>query len=140
MHVAPLTMQAIVKTESRGNIWAIGLNRGHRLRYPPQSLAQAVSWVDYLERYNYDFDIGLGQINIKNVHKYGYKARDMLDPCNNLKVASYILQRNYKEALNSVNNSKQALYMAISAYNSGNYHTGFNNGYVFKVIDNARQN
>ncbi len=140
MHVAPITMKAIVKTESRGNIWAIGLNRGYHLRYSPKSLAQAISWVEYLERYNYDFDIGLGQVNIRNVHKYGYKARDILDPCTNLKVASYILQQNYKEALNNVHNSKQALYMAISAYNSGNYHTGFNNGYVFKVIDNARQN
>lgn len=137
--VAPSTMQAIIKTESNGNALAIGLNKGAHLQYQAKSLPQAISWVNYLERYNYNFDIGLGQVNVKNAHKYGYLARDMLDPCKNLMVASQILHRNYKAARNLTSNSQHALYMAISAYNSGNYHTGFNNGYVFKVVNNAKE-
>jgi len=101
-------------------------------------LEQATAWVNYLERSHYDFDVGLGQVNIRNIHKYGYKAVDMLDPCKNLRVASSILLRNYQNALTMVaGNQKDALYKAISAYNTGNYQHGFKNGYVQKVVNNA---
>ncbi len=137
-HVAVSTMLAIIKTESRFNTWAINLNRGHHLRYSAKSVIQAMAWVDYLEAHNYDFDVGLGQVNIRNVHKYGYKAREALDPCINLRIAGQILQRNYHQARKVSANSKEALYKAISAYNTGNYHSGFHNGYVQKVVNNAK--
>ena len=38
----------------------------------------------------------------------------------------------------NTNNSKSALYMAISAYNTGNYRAGFSNGYVSRVVKNAQ--
>ena len=136
-NVAQTTMVAIVKTESRGNTLAIGLNHGKHLLYGAKDFKQASAWVDYLERHNYDFDIGLAQINIRNVHKYGYMAHDMLDPCKNLNLAGVILGKNYKNAKLNSANSKEALYKAISAYNTGNFHSGFNNGYVYKVIHNA---
>lgn len=136
--VAPTTMIAIVKTESQGNAWAIGLNRGKKLRYQPKSYNQAVSWVNYLDQHGYDFDVGLGQVNIRNIRKYGYTPSDMLDPCKNLQVASMILHRNYNEALTTSDSQYEALYKAISAYNTGNYHAGFNNGYVYKVVNNAK--
>lgn len=136
-NVAQTTMFAIVKTESRGNVLAIGLNHGKHLLYGPKNLVQANAWVDYLERHNYDFDIGLAQINIKNVHKYGYIAHDMLDPCKNLSLAGLILGKNYKNAKISSKNNREALYKAISAYNTGNFHSGFNNGYVYRVIHNV---
>lgn len=137
-NVAPSTMLAIVKTESRGNSLAIGLNHGKHLRYGARNLAEARSWVEYLEQHSYDFDIGLAQVNIRNVHKYGYRAYDMLDPCKNLNLAASILQHNYLTAKAVSENSREALYKALSAYNSGNYHTGFNNGYVQRVVNNAR--
>ena len=136
-NVAQTTMFAIVKTESHGNALAIGLNHGKRLLYGAKNITQASAWVDYLEKNNYDFDIGLAQINIKNVHKYGYKAHDMLDPCRNLSLASQILQKDYLDAKFKSKNSKDALYKAISAYNTGNYHSGISNGYVSRVIHNA---
>ena len=136
-NVAPTTMRAIIKTESHGNVLAIALNHGKHLLYAPKTLAQANAWVDYLEEHNYDFDIGLAQINIKNVHKYGYKAHDMLDPCKNLSLAGTILGENYKNAKIGSKDSQEALYKAISAYNTGNYHSGFNNGYVYKVVHNV---
>jgi type IV secretion system protein VirB1 len=135
--VAPSTMRAIVKTESNNNPWAIGLNHGKKLKYQPMSLTQAKSWVSYLEKAGYDFDVGLAQVNIRNIHKSGYSIIDMLDPCFNLYVASDILRKNYKSALQTTNNSQEALYKALSAYNTGNYHSGFNNGYVQRVVNNA---
>ena len=131
-------MLAIVKTESRGNYLAIGLNRGKRLRYGARNLAEARSWVEYLEQHSYDFEIGLAQVNIRNVHKYGFSANDMLDPCKNLKLAADILQHSYLNAKSVSANNREALYKALSAYNSGNYRTGFTNGYVQRVVNNAR--
>lgn len=137
--VAVSTMRAIIQTESRGNALAIGLNHGKRLLYPAKNLQQATNWVNYLEQHNYDFDIGLGQINIRNVHKYGYLASEMLDPCKNLIVASMILRQNYSLAKSKSLTQQEALYKAISAYNTGNYRSGFRNGYVQKVVNNAFQ-
>lgn len=137
INVAPSTMLAIVRVESGGNPWAIGLNQGQRLRFPAQSLLQATAWVNYLEAHGYDFDVGLGQVNVRNVHKYGYKAHDMLEPCKNLWVASTILTKNYQGALLRSLTPKEALFKAISAYNTGNYNHGFTNGYVQRVIANA---
>lgn len=137
LNVAPSTMVAIIKTESRNNPLAIGINKGYRLKYQPKTPEQAKAWVTYLEKNNYNFDVGLAQINIKNIHKYGYKAADAIDPCLNLKMASDILHKNYKGALASSSNSSDALKKAISAYNTGNYQSGFKNGYVQRVYANA---
>lgn len=135
--VAPSTMAAIVRTESKSNPLAIGLNRHKKLGYQPSNLKQATSWVEYLDKHGYDFDVGLGQVNIRNIRKYGYKPADMLDPCKNLQVASLILLNNYKAALATSNNQNDALYKAISAYNTGNYQNGFTNGYVQRVVKNT---
>ncbi len=137
-NVATITMAAIINTESRGKPWGIGLNRGKRLKYQPNSYEQAVAWVNYLEANRYDFDIGLAQVNIRNAHKYGYKAYQLLDQCTNVKVASDILQKNYSQALNRSINQQDALMKAISAYNTGNYQSGFRNGYVNRVVSNVQ--
>ena len=135
--VASSTMRAIVKTESSGNPLAIGINGHVRLRYQAHNLKQAIAWVDYLEEHGYNIDIGLAQVNIKNAHKYGFKAHDMLEPCHNLLLASWILHENYVGALSIGSSKKDALFQAISAYNTGNYLGGFYNGYVNRVVYNA---
>ena len=135
--IAQSTMEAIIKTESKGNYLAIGLNKGHKLKFQPSSQTQALAWVKYLEEHGYNFDVGLAQINIKNIHKYGYKATDALDPCINLKLASDILKKNYTKARNQSVTDSEALKKAISAYNTGNYNSGMTNGYVQRVYANA---
>ena len=135
--IAETTMMAIIKAESNGNNLAIGINKGYRLLYQPKDYHQAQSWVAYLEKNGYNFDIGIAQVNIKTVHKYGFSAVQALDICTNLKLAGYVLQQNYRSALIRSNSQQEALRKAISAYNTGNYHSGFNNGYVKKVVYNA---
>lgn len=136
-NVAVNTMVAIVKTESNGNTLALGLNNGKKLKFQPRNYEQAVAWIIYLDKHGYNFDVGLGQINIRNIKKYGYKAIDMLEPCKNLNLASLILKKNFTGALLTSTTSKEALHKAISAYNTGNYHSGFSNGYVQRVLNNA---
>lgn len=140
-NVAIDTMLAIIKTESNYNPLAININnKGQRLLYQAKNIDQATKWVNYLENNNYNFDVGIAQVNIKNIHKYGYHARNMLDPCLNLQVAAHILQKNYTAAKQKSTNTQDALYKAISAYNTGNFRSGFSNGYVKKVVYNAKNN
>ncbi len=129
------TLQAIVRVESKGNPLALGLNKGKRLQFQPQSSREAQKWVKYLEQNNYDFDIGLAQVNVKNAHKYGYTATDLLEPCTNLSISGNILRNNYANALSQSKSSAEALQKAISAYNTGNFHDGFKNGYVNLVYN-----
>lgn len=137
-NVATNTMMAIIKTESNGNPLAINLNRGYKLQYQAKDYKQAAAWVKYLEKHNYNFDVGIAQINIKNVHKFGFKASDVLEPCLNIKIAAKILQANYSDAVKVSYSPQEALLKAISAYNTGNYRHGFTNGYVQKVVYNAK--
>jgi type IV secretion system protein VirB1 len=137
-HVATSTMNAIVQTESHGRPYAIGLNHGYHLVYQPKSYEQARAWVIYLEKHHYNFDIGLGQVNIVNIHKFGYSAVDALDPCINIKMSAEVLTKSYAQALNKSSTKNDALLKAISAYNTGNYRRGFSNGYVSKVVRNAK--
>lgn len=130
-----VVMTAIVKVESGGKPLVIGLNKGYRLQSQPKDETQAKAWVNYLEQNDYNFDVGISQVNIKNIHSYGYKAVDFLDPCLNLKIATDIFDKNHKAAL-ATSNSANALQRAISAYNTGNFNSGFKNGYVSKVSSN----
>lgn len=129
-------MTAIVKVESGGNPWAININskNGQRLLYPAKSLEQAQAWVRWFVANNYNIDIGIAQINIKNIQKQGLNPVSFLEPCTNLKMAGQILKANYVSASKNSTSSDDAVKKAISAYNTGNYRSGFTNGYVGKVM------
>ncbi len=128
------TMRAIIKTESDYNPLAINLNGGFKLKHQPQNYLQAINWVNYLEYHHYNIDIGLAQVNIKNAHKFGFKARDMLDACTNIKLASVLLHDSYVRVYNPHEDKQVSLYKALSEYNTGNYYAGIRNGYVNKII------
>ena len=128
-------MTAIVKVESGGNPWAININKkGVKLLTQPKTKEEAINWINWFNDRNYNIDIGIAQVNIKNIKKMGYTPTDFLDPCLNLKVASMILLDNYKGSLKYTNDQNDAVKLAISAYNTGNYKSGFTNGYVQKVV------
>lgn len=137
--VAQVKMPAIIKTESQNNPLAIGLNKGYKLKFQPKDPEQAKNWVEYLEKNDYNFDVGLAQINIKNIKKYGYTAKDLLDPCVNITVGSDILANNYKNAMSVSTSSTEGWQKAISAYNTGNFTGGMRNGYVSKVNANSQK-
>lgn len=137
--VAPKTMLAIIKTESNGNYLAINLNKGKKLLFQPKNYYQARLWVQYLEQHGYDFDVGLAQINIKNIHKYGLMAHEALDPCKNLNIAQKILQDNYKIAKSNSQSTNDALFKTIVAYNSGNFKYNISNKYLLKFLINYQK-
>ena len=136
-HVNVSTMAAIVRQESAGNPLAIGVNGGVRLPRQPRSKAEAISTAEWLKTNGYNFDAGIGQINVRNLGWLGMSIEDLFDPCANLKGAAKVLSDCYERASTKYGEGQPALRAALSCYNTGNFSTGFRNGYVMKVAANA---
>ena len=133
--VNPQTLEAIVKTESNYQPFSIGVNGGFRLERQPVNLEEAVVTAQWLFNNGYNIDLGLGQVNSSNLHRVGLTVHDAFDPCKNLKAAGTIFNTSYQAAMRQYPEG-QAFEAALSAYNTGNFIQGFENGYVQKVIDN----
>lgn len=135
--VAPSTLAAIVRTESRFKPLAIGVNGGARLERQPGNVEEAVATAKWLIANGYNIDLGLGQVNSANLAKTGLSVESAFDPCKNLAASATILQGNYRSASRRTSSEQAALHAALSAYNTGSFSRGFSNGYVQKVIGNA---
>ena len=135
--VAPETMAAIVRHESGASAYAININGAFRLTRQPTQLAEAVDIAQRLRARGLNFDAGLGQINSDNVAKFGATWAEVFDPCSNLKLAARVLKGCYTGATAPGRDPQRALAMALSCYNTGNYASGFSNGYVAAVYGAA---
>lgn len=135
--VAPQTMAAIVRTESQFKPFAININGKAKLERQPATKEEAVITAKWLIENRYNIDLGLGQVNSVNLAKTNLSVEDAFDPCKNLAAAATILKWNYESASKKIPDEQAALQAAISAYNTGSFTRGFNNGYVQKVVSNA---
>ena len=68
--VSPNIMQHIVRIESSGNPYAIGVVGG-RLQRQPQNMSEAIATAKMLEKKGYNFSLGITQVNRYNLKKYG---------------------------------------------------------------------
>jgi len=139
------SVKAIVRTESSGNPWAISINRPEHsalqrgltgrlfLETQPKSRDQAQRWANRLLADHYTLSIGLMQVSTES----GYSVEELLDPCRNLQIGWKMFCDKYQIARKRFS-GQDAVQAAISLYNSGSYSTGFRNGYVAKVVSNAR--
>ncbi|MWC45524.1 lytic transglycosylase domain-containing protein [Sphingomonas carotinifaciens] len=134
--VAPATIAAIVQTESQGNELAINVNGLGRKVALPTSVAQAVAVARAYVAQGYSVDLGLGQINSRNMKKLGLTWDNVFDPCTNLAAAGAVLAGNYHRVSAGLH-PQRALRIALSMYNTGSQSRGFANGYVRKVVGNA---
>jgi type IV secretion system protein VirB1 len=130
-------MAALVRTESEFRPLAIGINGGAKLTRQPVDKAEAVATAKWLLAKGYNIDLGLGQVNSNNLAKTGLTEEDAFDPCKNLAASATILHGNYQAARRKGLSEQDALYAALSAYNTGSFTRGFSNGYVQKVVYNA---
>ena len=135
--VAPETMLSIVQVESRFDPMAINVN-GAADPPPAQTKDEAIRTAEALIRKGRSVDLGLGQINSKNLDWLGMSVADAFDPCRNLAGAAKVLEAGYLSAAR-VAPQQQALRMAFSAYNTGDHRRGFANGYVDRVERAASQ-
>jgi len=138
-HIHPITLQALIRHESRARQYAIGVNtKGHPLPRQPRTQAEASAAAQRLIDQGIDFDAGLGQINVRNWAWLKLDSATVFDRCRNLAAAQTVLADCYARALPSHKDAQQALRAALSCYNTGNFSRGFSNGYVGKVLTQAR--
>lgn len=138
MYVAPATLNAIISVESGGNPLAIHVNNGQTPIV--KNKQEAINQTKKLIAQGYSVDIGLMQVNSKNLPKLGITIENIFDPCTNIKAGSMILSENYNRALKITPNQQEALEIALSLYNTGTTYRGFENGYVKKYYVDVNVN
>ncbi|MDR6412165.1 UNVERIFIED_ORG: type IV secretion system protein VirB1 [Burkholderia sp. 1595] len=141
-NVHPTTLQAVVRTESGFNPYAIGVVGGRLVRQP-RGRAEAVATAKALEAQGINFSMGLGQVNRTNLARYGLTYETAFDPCENLRAGSAILHDCYQRAAAAMGQGAPALRAAISCYYSGNFTRGEaaeanGTSYVQRVVANAQ--
>jgi type IV secretion system protein VirB1 len=134
-NIAAETVAAIVHTESLGNPLALNVNGPHQPR-PQKTTASAVTTARRYISAGYSVDLGLGQINSRNMRKLGLSWDTVFDPCTNIAALGQILTQNYR-AVAGGRHPQTALRLALSLYNTGSRTLGFRNGYVAKVVKAA---
>jgi type IV secretion system protein VirB1 len=130
--VAPQTIVAIIQVESGGNQYGIGINGPVRTHTRPKSAKEAAAEARRWISRGYSVDVGLMQINSRNLQRLGITIEQAFDPAINIQVGAKILVGNYRQAIKFYGPGQNALKAALSAYNTGNYVNGFKNGYVAK--------
>ena len=130
--VPPQVMHHVVRVESSYNPYAIGVVGGRLVRQP-RNLPEALATVRMLERRGFNFSIGLAQVNRYNLDRYGLDSyEEAFAPCANLQAGSRILAECYQRAERDWGKS-------FSCYYSGNFTTGFRQGYVQKIYASLRE-
>ncbi|MDR6383452.1 type IV secretion system protein VirB1 [Paraburkholderia phenoliruptrix] len=136
--ISPTTMAAVVRAESGFNPYAIGVVHGRLLRQPAGE-AEAIATAHSLATSGWRFSVGLAQVNRANWSRYGLTERTAFDPCRNLAVGAAILQGCFELARHAHADEQAALRASLSCYASGDFSTGFRNGYVQRVVNDVQQ-
>ncbi|MCJ8029945.1 lytic transglycosylase domain-containing protein, partial [Shinella yambaruensis] len=137
-NVAPATIEQIITVESAGDPLAINVNGG-RLERKPESPADAAKMVYQYIANGHSVDMGLMQVNSRNLAALGYTVEEMFEPCTNISAGSRVLTQFYSAALRDYPDQQRALTAALSAYNTGNFIKGFENGYLARYGIHAQQ-
>ena len=133
--VAPQTVLAIIQTESSGEPFALNVNGGRQPARQNNASDAAATAQRYVAA-GYSVDLGLGQINSRNMRWLGLTWDTVFDPCTNVAALARVLTTNYN-AVSPGRDPQTALRVALSMYNTGSQTRGFSNGYVAKVERNA---
>lgn len=135
--VAPATLLAVARAESGLNPLAIGVN-GPRVQRPSaKTPAEAAIAAKALVSAGRDIDLGLAQINVRNLSRLGLSIEAAFDPCRNLAAGAQLLREGYARAAADHGPGQTALRVALSYYNTGSPQRGFVNGYVARVLRQA---
>ena len=133
--VAPETVLAMIQTESHGEPFALNVNGSLQPARQGTAADAATTALRYVAA-GYSVDLGLGQINSRNMHWLGLTWETVFDPCTNVAALGRVLTANYNAA-KAGRDPQTSLRVALSVYNTGSQTRGFRNGYVAKVARNA---
>lgn len=125
-------MRHVVDVESGANPYAIGVVGGQLVRQP-KNLGEALATVHMLDAKGYNYSLGVAQVNRANLGKYGLDSYEKaFEACPNLAAGAQILAACYAS-------SGGDWGKAFSCYYSGNFVTGYRDGYVQKVYDSINR-
>lgn len=131
--VAAETLLSVVQVESGFDPLAIGVNGKLRMTVTALTPADAATKASILIAAGRSVDLGLAQINSRNLGWLGLSVEAAFDPCRNLAAAARLLQEGYGRSGAASVGDQPALRAALSFYNTGDPIRGFGNGYVAKV-------
>lgn len=120
------TMSAIIKQESGGNPYALNDNTNKK-SYKPKSFSEALEIAKRLIATGASVDIGLAQINSKNLPGLKLTVEEVLDPCKNIMASQTILKEGWAR-------SGGDLKRTLSAYNTGKTDSRIGAAYAEKVL------
>ncbi len=135
--IAPATLSAVIQVESKGDPLALHVNRLPVQPSPPRDLAEAARTAEAFIAQGYSVDLGLMQVNSRNLPALGLSVVQVLEPCTNVTAGGRILAANYRQAAQTWGEGQRALQAALSAYNTGDFAAGFANGYVRRYYAGA---
>lgn len=139
-YVAPQTTIQVIRVESGGRVLALHVNNLKTPQPAPASNVQEAVRIatSYIEK-GYSVDLGLMQINSRNLASVGISLEQAFDACSNIRAGSTILTADYLRAAKTMGKGLPALMAALSAYNTGDFDRGFANGYVGRYFASDRQ-
>ncbi len=139
--VSPVTLNAIVQTESSGNPYIVA-NISDGVSKSFRNKGSAVAYLNVLTSRGKHFSAGLMQIYSKNFKALGLNNETVFDACKNIKAGADILTKNYLAKKGG--DEQENLLKSLSEYYSGNSTRGFkkeaqfnNTSYVERVMKNA---
>ena len=129
------TMVEVVRVESQGNPLALHVNNLVGPQPKPARDARHAAQIarHYIAR-GHSVDIGIAQINSRNLRGLNMTVEQALEPCDNLRASATILGACYNRALHRFAAGRPALLATFSCYQSNNFTTGFHNGYVARYL------
>jgi type IV secretion system protein VirB1 len=142
-----VTLSAIVSAESSGNPNALQIDFPRsllrrwrlapgtlRLIRQPNSAAEALEWIDYLNARRVSVDVGLMQVSTDEATRRHISPVALLDPCTNVRTGWAILSDDYRIEVRTYGPGQAALQHALSRYNTGDANRGIENGYLDHVM------
>jgi type IV secretion system protein VirB1 len=143
--IHPTTMRAIIQVESAGNPFAVSVNYPDaleaagielpRLGEQPRTAGVAMQVAADLAASGFQTSVGLAQINVAHLRRFGLSISQLFNPCTNLRVAQRLLIEcdQSQGSLHRPAGRIVRLQRTLSCYNSGNFITGVDNGYVAAI-------
>lgn len=133
-HISARLMHALVRVESGWRPLAIGMDAREGTVRQPQTKKQAVEQAELLSAAGRGFSVGLAQIHVGNVKRYGISWEQAFDPCLNLEAGQRVLQDFYRDAWAAGYVGLAATHAALRGYNAGTIDRAANSSYARRVV------
>jgi len=124
------TMLALAHAESGLRPWVMHVNGQGGGLIEARSASEAAALARRLIAQGHSVDMGISQINNRNLVRLGMSVEEAFEPCSAMAAGAHLLAQGYRRG----NGPPQVrLRQALSIYNTGDPARGFTNGYVHAV-------